>query len=498
MLTTFIRPANGGKLKLFSSFLLTLIYSTKALELSPSGLNQTQLANPARIAASNEWCDCGTCGNSNSSIEVWQSGAGNRYTVNRGGPVWISWPTPVDTIQFRCTGSQKNITVKLDKKTKWWTLRLWGYDRSALGCEKKLTGRVFAAGWQEAAYNTSVVYSSGENGYFCIKIPVLLFTANGTLLAFAEARRDSCSDFAWTDLVVKSSRDFGVTWGAMQVIRSESGPNLPKTVIGNAAPVQLFMGKYIGRIVVPHTRNNTDVWVLHSDDDGQTWSQAREIPNVTLPEWKWVGTGPPGSIQLKHTSGRLLVPSYHGRFRGNLINNIVHGHVMLSDDSGDTWRLGAAHGFGDAKIVSNENQAVELANGSVLINARSLANPLINQYRVQTVSLDGGETFGVTHFVKNLPQPIDGCEGSTVRLDSTNTLYYSGPNSDILRANMSIWYSKNDGESWVLHAQIDPGESGYSSLQTITQGRLGLLYEQSDSPELVMNPDRFIFRLLEA
>lgn len=63
------------------------------------------------------------------------------------------------------------------------------------------------------------------------------------------------------------------------------------------------------------------------------WSTARKLNNVTLPEWKWVGTGPPGSIELRN--GRILVPSYHSKYRGNLINNIVYvsslpAHSMIS------------------------------------------------------------------------------------------------------------------------------------------------------------------------
>ena len=78
------------------------------------------------------------------------------------------------------------------------------------------------------------------------------------------------------------------------MVRTESGPGLHNTVIGNAAPVQLSSG----RILLPHTRNNSDVWLMSSDDDGVGWSTPRMLQNVTLPAWKWVGTGPPGSIQL--------------------------------------------------------------------------------------------------------------------------------------------------------------------------------------------------------
>lgn len=55
------------------------------------------------------------------------------------------------------------------------------------------------------------VFVKGEDGYFCVKIPALLVTKSGVLLAFGEARRDSCSDYTKTDLVQKHSRDGGKT-----------------------------------------------------------------------------------------------------------------------------------------------------------------------------------------------------------------------------------------------------------------------------------------------
>ena len=120
-------------------------------------------------------------------------------------------------------------------------------------------------------------------------------------------------------MVVKSSRDLDIMV-KLRLIRSESGTNLPHTVIGNAAPVQI---RATGRILIPHTRNNSDVWLTYSDDDGRTWSTATLIHNVSLADWKWIGTGPPGSLEL--SGGRIIVPSYHSKYRGNLINNIVHG-----------------------------------------------------------------------------------------------------------------------------------------------------------------------------
>ena len=113
---------------------------------------------------------------------------------------------------------------------------------------KKKSLRLHFSGYSPTNFQTSIPITSGEGGYYCIKIPVLVLTANRTLLAIGEARMRSCSDFAWTDLVMKKSYDFGKTWGPLEVIRSESTPDSVPTVIGNAAPVVTTTGK----ILLPH------------------------------------------------------------------------------------------------------------------------------------------------------------------------------------------------------------------------------------------------------
>ena len=451
---------------------------------------------PKRSSFAFEWCDCGTGLN---NITLWSSDPSSTKKNNvpiilnrfNNGPVWIDFQTPIDKVYFSCNGMRKvQACTGISAPKRYWSVQAF-IDKKTFPCNK-ISGRLHFVTWDDnVGYNTSVVYSSGESGYACIKIPVLIRTFNDTLLAIAEARKHSCSDFAWTDLVVKSSRDLGITWSKIRLIRSESGPNLPHTVIGNAAPVQI---KASGRILIPHTRNNSDVWLTYSDDDGMTWSAATLIHNVTLADWKWIGTGPPGSLEL--SNGRIVVPCYHSKYRGNLINNIVHGHVMFSDNAGATWKLGATQ-FGLGDKLSNECQAVQLKNGSVLINARSFAT-LTTQKRIQTISDDGGITFGSTYFV-DIPQPFDGCQGSIIEAHNS-ALYFTGPDSLYKRDHLTLWQSLDSGNSWRKVLLIDEGASGYSSLQGGYGGGtsygLQLLYEQSDMDELIMAPDRFIFRAL--
>ena len=333
------------------------------------------LSNATRVASTRDWCDCGT---GLANITVWPADANRSVATTRsiggreaGGLFgWIDWGRPVGEVSWLCDGMRdvqhSSLVDGNGAALQHWSVSMLLDEKK--GACGKTSGRIRFAGWRSSPTASAVPFSSGESGYNCIKIPVLLSTAAGTLLAMAEARRHSCSDFAWTDLVLKRSSDGGATWSALSVIRSESGPGLPHTVIGNAAPVQLSAAaKHSGRILLPHTRNNSEVWLSASDDDGATWSAARLLPNLTSPspgasQWAWVGTGPPGALQLRGgvAPGRVVVPSYHSRYRGNVINNLVHGHTLLSDDEGASWRVGSPHGFGAADKFANENQMVEL------------------------------------------------------------------------------------------------------------------------------------------
>lgn len=335
------------------------------------------------------------------------------------------------------------------------------------------------------APNSSVlVFQKGEGGYYCHKIPYLLLTSQSNLIAFAEGRgkdgRTTCDDWSGTDLVFKRSVDGGKTWSPLQLFHSASvGENYQ--VVGNAAPV---VDASTGRIWVPFCLNNEVVYISYSDDDGVTWSTPVFMPHLTLPDWKWVGLGPPAGIQL--SSGRMLIPSYHT----NLIKGdgeMSHGHTIYSDNHGVDWAIGSER-FGDP-YLTNECQAVELKNGSVLINART-ALPR----RVQVLSHDGGLTFGDAYVVPGLTEPLEGCEGSLVRDPVRNILYFSDPNNaSLVRQNMTVLKSVDEGQSWSALATIDVDAVSYSALQVHPDGGLSLLYERSNSKELIFDPDEIVY-----
>jgi sialidase-1 len=208
------------------------------------------------------------------------------------------------------------------------------------------------------------------------------------------------------------------------------------------------------------------------------------LPELVLSDWKWVGLGPPAGIQLSNS--RMLIPGYHTTFvKGD--GEISKSHVIVSDDLGATWRI-ASESVGDP-YFTNECQAVELGNKSVLINSRTLT-----PQRVQILSNDAGDSFETPQIAVGLTETIEGCEGSIVRDASTNTIYFSNPNNDaLIRRNMTVFASIDEGSSWLPLVVVDPGATSYSALVITAPEELAILYERSDSFNLIFEPDQIVF-----
>ena len=64
------------------------------------------------------------------------------------------------------------------------------------------------------------VFTAGTEAYHTFRIPAIVTTMDGTLIAFAEGRRDNSHDpgNGDIDLVFKRSTDNGATWSALQVL----------------------------------------------------------------------------------------------------------------------------------------------------------------------------------------------------------------------------------------------------------------------------------------
>ena len=67
------------------------------------------------------------------------------------------------------------------------------------------------------------LFVSGQEGYHTYRIPALVVTTQGTVLAFCEGRKHSGGDAGDIDLLVKRSTDHGKTWSPQQLIWNDAG-----------------------------------------------------------------------------------------------------------------------------------------------------------------------------------------------------------------------------------------------------------------------------------
>jgi sialidase-1 len=320
------------------------------------------------------------------------------------------------------------------------------------------------AGWAGAAGPvTTDLYTGGTGGYRSYRIPALLATRKGALLAFCEARKNSASDSGDIDLVVRRSLDAGKTWTPMQVVHEEGG-DAPIT-IGNPSPVE---DRKTGAIHLLFARNNARVFATSSRDGGATWSQAVEITESlrTFPfPWARVGIGPGHAIQLR--SGRLLVPVWlNDRIRGN-----YRSAALYSDDGGKSWHAG---GTVPAVTATNANECMlyERRDGAVVVSLRSSVH-----LRHTSVSRDGGVTWSDPAAVAGVPDPV--CQASVLALRKGRVLF-ANPASATRRMNLTLRLSRDDGVTWPVERLLYEGPAGYSDLAAAKDGTLFCLFENGE------------------
>ncbi|MFI6438699.1 exo-alpha-sialidase [Streptomyces sp. NPDC050759] len=328
-----------------------------------------------------------------------------------------------------------------------------------------------------------------DPGYACFRIPAIVRTTGGTLLAFAEGRVLDCGDAGDIDIVLKRSTDGGRTWGPLQVVSEGAGDTH-----GNPAPV---VDRATGRVLLAETYNTgrTDggncrvpcdrvPHLQYSDDDGLTWSASRDLSEEILPpRWNaWYATGPVHGIQLSHGlhAGRLVFGVNAETWDGSRITD-GHAALVVSDDGGEHWRVGATDSWpvaadGTFRQKPSEVTLTERTDGSLLVSGREQDGSDLG-HRTQAVSLDGGDTFDSPfRALPDLYAPQVQC----ATLDLGERILLSCPGDPDRRRTMMIRSSYDGGRTWDT---VDRGTvvttdwSGYSDLAQVDEDTVGLLYE---------------------
>ncbi len=339
------------------------------------------------------------------------------------------------------------------------------------------------------------------------RIPGIVRTPKGTLVAVYDARYDRTNDMPSNiDIVTCRSTDGGQTWSQPKIAINYTGndekgkPIINKDnnysndygvsdpcILTDPQTGNIWVGAVAKKGIFDSKpglsdQESSQYVITHSTDDGQSFEPYRSItPEIKNPKWRTIFQGPGHGIATKpDANGKslLIMPSQIW-----YMDNAPHSCLIYSDDQGKTWKSNDTVGK-DIKhegipASSSENCIVELADGSLMINARNEAR---QGYRHVYTTKDLGKTWQ-SYESETLPEPS--CQASIIAVDKVpnlgRALFFSNPNvNKAPRQDMTVKTSVDEGKTWPKNMQVkyDARPScGYSDLCIASPTHLGIIYE---------------------
>ena len=324
----------------------------------------------------------------------------------------------------------------------------------------------------------TTLFARGENGVHTYRIPALVTSNSGVLIAACDARINSSGDLPNNiDTVIRRSTDGGKTWQPIETIVDWSGSE-------GAADPCMVVDRKTGRIWCAVTWAEGVNWrtsrpgfgtdsfhalLVYSDDDGVTWSETTDVTDsLKDPSWRSIWFSPGSGIQSQ--SGRLFIPFSAANGQGEAFS-----YAAISDDHGETWSR-----VGPMGSKTNENIIAQLADGTLVCNMRSTHGLKL---RAISTSKDDGETWSALEHHEGLIEPV--CQAGLLTVPASLTpderewLVFSNPGSK-KRERLAVKVSFDGGVTWPVERVIHPGPAAYSCLSLLPGGGLGLLYERGE------------------
>lgn len=349
-----------------------------------------------------------------------------------------------------------------------------------------------------------------QNNIHTYRIPGLVTTEKGTLIAVYDMRHDNSEDLQGNiDVGMSRSTDGGQTWHDTDVIidMGEYGRK-PEKLNGVGDPSILYDKKtntlWVAALWAHGMSEKKKIWresgkglalnqtgqlvLVKSTNDGKTWSEPYNITSqVKNPEWQLVMQGPGRGITVGDSV--LVFPA---QFKEKIDEEALDGGdytpfatIIYSKDNGKTWKIGAG-----AKANTTEAQVIVHNDSTLMLNMRDDRNrneEVNTNGRAVAVTSDFGATWS-SHATTNEALVEPNCMASLIKEEfwvkgeKQTLVLFSNPASKTQRENMSIKVSLDNAESWNEEhfTLIDSGKGqGYSCLTKVDDEHVGILYEGS-------------------
>ena len=337
-------------------------------------------------------------------------------------------------------------------------------------------------GYREILLSRTKVLGAGDYGSMGYRIPALITLADGDLLIATDKRKFCDNDLPEDiDVIAQRSSDGGRTWSEPVTVIEGQGyaKGYGDAVLVQAANGDIFCGFSGGPGLWASTLSNPQRnYIARSTDGGLTWSEPFDCtfdfwgPSAARPECRnshsaFFGSGRGLCLSKGPHKGRIMfVSAVHSQSKGRFDN-----YIYYSDDNGASWKVSecAFEGGDEAKVV-------ELPDGKVLISVRRTGE------RGWNISSDGGVTWGRQGLWSDIC--VNACDGDIITVGDS-LLLQSVPNS-MSRKNVSVFVSRDWGESWPVVKSLCHYNSVYSTLTVLPDGTLGAYIEENPNTEFDM------------
>lgn len=312
-----------------------------------------------------------------------------------------------------------------------------------------------------------IIFQGNTNGYDSYRIPGMILVQDALLLT-CEARVGGMGDWGDIDiLVVRLEKDGSLT-EVFKVGESEKPQDGTMRTYNNPVLVP-----DMDRVHLIYHKNYEQAFIVTSEDEGRTWSKAREITETfkSFPcKWNVCATGPGHGVKMD--SGRLVAPIwladgevYEDGMRKKHWPSVAG--CIYSDDHGVTWKAGAL-----TKDIcdANETSIAQLKEDYLLFNFRNRGE---DHRRILGISVDGGETFERQWIAEELIDPM--CMGGMT--SNGDKVFFVNCNTEKTRTNLKVKCSKDEGTTWEDICDVD-SVGGYADI-VVHDEKIVIFYEHT-------------------
>lgn len=319
----------------------------------------------------------------------------------------------------------------------------------------------------------------GWGGYDMYRVPGLVVTGEGDILAYYEGR---AQDNSQRVLLARRSTDKGKTFAMPYLLKGVR----PRAMVHNP----LMLAGADNQVFFFWNEDYLRLYMQKSPNGGRNWEDAVELTG-TVNGWSsdWPLTlfavAPGHGLRMKN--GTLVVPMWLSR--GVNAHKPACFATLYSTDNGANWQRSNLVHTNEEVVDPTEGSVAELPDGSLLATVRHGAQDTRRRAFVH----GSADCWGEAYLDRSLPDPI--CAGGILSLPDGKLLLSNCawgdepclaarrtgqdiPWSPDARQRLTVRFSGNDGRTWSGGSELT-FEGGYSDLAASPDGAwVYCLYER--------------------